>query len=121
MSDNIHLWDEKELFSKSFNTSLALILTKFCIIIWYSTDLFKNESSVQALASNFYSMRNETNVSNFSCEKSNMSLIYYRISFIDLAGSERASDSTDTDKQTRMEGAEINQSLLAVCVFIMSV
>ena len=38
----------------------------------------------------------------------------YRISFIDLAGSERASDSTDTDKQTRMEGAEINQSLLAV-------
>ena len=50
-----------------------------------------------------------------------MSLIYYRISFIDLAGSERASDSTDTDKQTRMEGAEINQSLLAVCVFIMSV
>lgn len=38
-----------------------------------------------------------------------------RMSFIDLAGSERASDVTDTDKQTRMEGAEINQSLLAVC------
>lgn len=37
-----------------------------------------------------------------------------RMSFIDLAGSERASDVTDTDKQTRMEGAEINQSLLAV-------
>lgn len=36
------------------------------------------------------------------------------MSFIDLAGSERASDVTDTDKQTRMEGAEINQSLLAV-------
>ena len=40
--------------------------------------------------------------------------LFYRISFIDLAGSERASDSTDSDKQTRMEGAEINQSLLAV-------
>ncbi|XP_023438408.2 kinesin-like protein KIF24 isoform X2 [Dasypus novemcinctus] len=37
-----------------------------------------------------------------------------RISFIDLAGSERAADARDTDKQTKMEGAEINQSLLAV-------
>ena len=37
-----------------------------------------------------------------------------RISFIDLAGSERASDTTDTDKQRRMEGAEINTSLLAL-------
>lgn len=37
-----------------------------------------------------------------------------RFSFIDLAGSERAADVTDSDKQTRMEGAEINQSLLAV-------
>lgn len=39
------------------------------------------------------------------------------MSFIDLAGSERASDVTDTDKQTRIEGAEINQSLLAVIIF----
>ena len=37
-----------------------------------------------------------------------------RISFVDLAGSERASDTTDTDKQRRMEGAEINTSLLAL-------
>ena len=41
----------------------------------------------------------------------------YRFSFIDLAGSERAADVTDTDRQTRMEGAEINQSLLAVSDF----
>ena len=41
----------------------------------------------------------------------------FRISFIDLAGSERASDVTDTDRQTRLEGAEINQSLLAVSHF----
>ena len=39
----------------------------------------------------------------------------HRFSFIDLAGCERAADVTDTDKQTRVEGAEINQSLLAVC------
>ncbi|XP_041057415.1 kinesin-like protein KIF24 isoform X2 [Carcharodon carcharias] len=37
-----------------------------------------------------------------------------RISFIDLAGSERAADARDSDKQTRIEGAEINQSLLAL-------
>lgn len=37
-----------------------------------------------------------------------------RFSFIDLAGCKRAADVTDTDKQTRVEGAEINQSLLAV-------
>ncbi|XP_078265900.1 kinesin-like protein KIF24 [Rhinoraja longicauda] len=37
-----------------------------------------------------------------------------RISFIDLAGSERAADAKDSDKQTKLEGAEINQSLLAL-------
>ncbi|NXM71185.1 KIF24 protein, partial [Serilophus lunatus] len=37
-----------------------------------------------------------------------------RITFIDLAGSERAADAKDSDRQTKMEGAEINQSLLAL-------
>ncbi|XP_064153595.1 kinesin-like protein KIF24 [Anguilla rostrata] len=37
-----------------------------------------------------------------------------RISFVDLAGSERACDTRDPDRQSRMEGAEINQSLLAL-------
>ncbi|NXT64738.1 KIF24 protein, partial [Chaetops frenatus] len=37
-----------------------------------------------------------------------------RISFIDLAGSERAADARESDRQTKMEGAEINQSLLAL-------
>ncbi|XP_068461124.1 kinesin-like protein KIF24 [Clinocottus analis] len=37
-----------------------------------------------------------------------------RMWFVDLAGSERASDSKEPDRQSRMEGAEINQSLLAL-------
>ncbi|XP_065807579.1 kinesin-like protein KIF24 isoform X2 [Labrus bergylta] len=37
-----------------------------------------------------------------------------RMWFVDLAGSERASDTREPDRQSRMEGAEINQSLLAL-------
>ena len=39
---------------------------------------------------------------------------YGKISFIDLAGSERATDTIDTNKQTKFDGAEINKSLLAL-------
>ncbi len=37
-----------------------------------------------------------------------------KITFVDLAGSERAVDTIDTNKQTKIDGAEINKSLLAL-------
>lgn len=37
-----------------------------------------------------------------------------KLSFIDLAGSEKGSDAANSSKQTRLEGAEINTSLLAL-------
>ncbi|XP_025831213.1 kinesin-like protein Klp10A isoform X3 [Agrilus planipennis] len=40
--------------------------------------------------------------------------VHGKFSLIDLAGNERGADTSSADRQTRMEGAEINKSLLAL-------
>ncbi|XP_029417165.1 kinesin-like protein KIF2C [Nannospalax galili] len=40
--------------------------------------------------------------------------LYGKFSLVDLAGNERGADTSSADRQTRMEGAEINKSLLAL-------
>lgn len=40
--------------------------------------------------------------------------LYGKFSLIDLAGNERGADTSTADRQTRLEGAEINKSLLAL-------
>ena len=40
--------------------------------------------------------------------------LFGKFSLIDLAGNERGADTSSADRQTRMEGAEINKSLLAL-------
>uniref|UniRef100_A0A672UR50 Kinesin-like protein n=1 Tax=Strigops habroptila TaxID=2489341 RepID=A0A672UR50_STRHB len=40
--------------------------------------------------------------------------LFGKFSLVDLAGNERGADTSSADRQTRMEGAEINKSLLAL-------
>uniref|UniRef100_UPI0035900CAE kinesin-like protein KIF2A isoform X2 n=1 Tax=Myxine glutinosa TaxID=7769 RepID=UPI0035900CAE len=46
--------------------------------------------------------------------------LHGKFSLIDLAGNERGADTASSDRQTRLEGAEINKSLLALKIAMIS-
>jgi kinesin family protein 2/24 len=62
-----------------------------------------NEFSSRSHAIMTISVRDEAQPAFYGC-----------LNIVDLAGSERAADTAANDKQTRLEGAEINKSLLAL-------
>ncbi|KAJ2962639.1 hypothetical protein NQZ79_g2228 [Umbelopsis isabellina] len=77
-------------------------------------DLGSQARSTGATGANDSSSRSHAVLQILLKEKKSRKTIYGKLSFIDLAGSERGADRGDTDLKTRMEGAEINKSLLAL-------
>jgi len=75
----------------------------------------KGESvrSVGATGANVDSSRSHA-ILQMTIRPTGSSKTHGKISFIDLAGSERGADTADNDRKTRLEGAEINKSLLAL-------
>ncbi|KAK9146943.1 hypothetical protein Sjap_006846 [Stephania japonica] len=77
-----------------------------------------NEESSRSHAILQLSIRKQSEIKeskrNNDTNESKSGKVVGKISFIDLAGSERGADTTDNDRQTRIEGAEINKSLLAL-------
>lgn len=81
----------------------------------------RNTSKFQSIQNlNSAKQTNNTNNNNFggalkkNQQGSGGSNKFFRIMFIDLAGSERGIDAQNNMQDNRKEGAEINQSLLAV-------
>ncbi|CAN4095979.1 unnamed protein product [Withania somnifera] len=83
-----------------------------------STGANEESSRSHAILQLVIKKHNEVKDSNFrrnnDGNESKAGKVIGKISFIDLAGSERGADTTDNDRQTRIEGAEINKSLLAL-------
>ncbi|KAI9019374.1 P-loop containing nucleoside triphosphate hydrolase protein [Phycomyces nitens] len=73
-----------------------------------------NERSTGSTVANDSSSRSHAVLQILLKPKKNRKKIFGKLSFIDLAGSERGADRGETDIKTRMEGAEINKSLLAL-------
>ncbi|CAJ0884139.1 22435_t:CDS:10 [Entrophospora sp. SA101] len=77
-------------------------------------DYGNNIRSTGATGANEDSSRSHAILQMVLKHKKNRKKFHGKLSFIDLAGSERGADRGEADKQTRMEGAEINKSLLAL-------
>ncbi|KAK5642302.1 hypothetical protein RI129_008469 [Pyrocoelia pectoralis] len=65
-------------------------------------------------AANTYSSRSHAIFQIILRPSNRKNTVFGKLSLIDLAGNERGVDTASTDRHTRMEGAEINKSLLAL-------
>ncbi|KAJ3027392.1 UNVERIFIED_CONTAM: Kinesin-like protein kif24 [Siphonaria sp. JEL0065] len=80
-------------------------------------DVFNHGSNVRstgATGANADSSRSHAIFQVVLKHKKSKKKVQGKLSFIDLAGSERGADRGETDQKTRMEGSEINKSLLAL-------
>lgn len=85
------------------NTDALMTLINFGLSVRITGTTGMNDDSSRSHAILQISLRNKEN-----------GKMHGKVSFIDLAGSERGADVKDTQKQTRLDGAEINKSLLAL-------
>ena len=99
--ENVNIVGLKEKIIQNSESLMALI--KFGMGIRISGSTGANEESSRSHAILQIALRNKKD-----------GKVFGKMSFIDLAGSERGADVTDTNKQTRFDGAEINKSLLAL-------
>ena len=99
--ENVNVVGLKEKLIVNTESLMALIHYGLSVRITGTTGA--NDDSSRSHAILQITLRNKTN-----------GKLHGKMSFIDLAGSERGADVTDTNKQTRMDGAEINKSLLAL-------
>lgn len=85
------------------NTESLMALIRYGLSVRVTSTTGMNDESSRSHAILSISLRDSSN-----------GKVAGKLSFIDLAGSERGADVTDTNKQTRLDGAEINKSLLAL-------
>ncbi|KAI9258266.1 P-loop containing nucleoside triphosphate hydrolase protein [Sporodiniella umbellata] len=112
--------DRKKLFAREDGKSNVIItgLKEYPIDhVDKLIQVFEYGSSVRTTGStgaNDSSSRSHAVLQILLKHKANKKRIHGKLSFIDLAGSERGADRGEADTKTRMEGAEINKSLLAL-------
>lgn len=100
--ENVHVMGLTEKLINNTESLMALINFGLSERITGSTGM--NDQSSRSHAILQISLRNRTSFNK----------IHGKMTFIDLAGSERGADVRETKKQTRMDGTEINKSLLAL-------
>lgn len=97
-------------FNRASSRSHAIIQFKI-----QNVPLKSNQTGQQIIVKNNQSEGVKSKVnSGLNSGTNNKAIITHRVLFIDLAGSERGIDAQNNLNDNRKEGAEINQSLLAV-------